>query len=218
MMRVRASLRRGRGPGGLPGVVRLRARQLDVPPTQRVLVVSVAEQRLAWWETTGPGWSHRCRGLYRISTSRFGVGTRENSRRTPTGLHRIARKIGGGWPPGTVFRGRRPVGYTWRGRPEAAIAHRVLWLEGLEPGHNRGGGCDSFARSIYLHGLGAERSLGRPTSQGCIHLAGSDLCAMFDRLAEGDLVWIGIGPLRFPTVSGPAGPSGGPRFFGSGLL
>lgn len=112
------------------------------------------------------------------------------SNRTPLGLHRVAEKIGRGQPVGTVFRGRKPVGLTWQGMPQATIAHRILWLEGLEPGHNRGGQVDSHARYIYIHGLGDELTLGRPQSCGCIHLAAADLLPLFEKIPSGTLVWI----------------------------
>ena len=35
---------------------------------------------------------------------------------------------------GTVFKARQPIGFTWAGMPDAGIVHRILWLEGLEPG------------------------------------------------------------------------------------
>jgi hypothetical protein len=127
----------------------------------------------------------------RASTSRFGSGQEVNSYKTPLGLHRVAEKIGGGQPVGAVFESRRPVGFTWQGRPNAAIAQRILWLEGLEPGFNRGGNVDSHARYIYIHGLGDEPSLGRPASRGCIHLAAADLLPIFDEVPAKTLVWIG---------------------------
>ena len=128
---------------------------------------------------------------YRISTSRFGISQVAGSNGTPLGLHRVVEKIGGGWPVGTVFKGRRPVGYTWQGMPDAKITTRILWLEGLEPGFNRGGNVDSHARYIYLHGTGDETTIGRPASCGCIHLAANDLIPLFDKLPGGTLVWIG---------------------------
>jgi hypothetical protein len=130
------------------------------------------------------------RRRYVISTSRFGIGRRMNSNQTPLGLHRIARKVGGGHPIGTVFKSRQPVGLTWQGQPAGGIAHRILWLEGLEPGFNRGGNVDTFARYIYLHGYGDELTLGRPQSCGCVHLAAADLLPLYDRLPIGTLVWI----------------------------
>lgn len=127
-----------------------------------------------------------------ISTSRFGIGSQRDSHHTPLGLHRIARKVGAGWPQGAVWRSRRFVGWTWQGHPRAAIAHRILWLEGLEPGLNRGGSVDTFARYIYLHGLGYEPSLGRPASHGCIHLAAKDILPLHDQLPLGTLIWIAV--------------------------
>jgi hypothetical protein len=91
---------------------------------------------------------------------------------------------------GTVFRSRKPIGLTWQGKPDASIVHRILWLEGLQPGFNRGGDRDTFDRFIYIHGFGDETSLGRPSSHGCIHMGASDLIPLFDRLPVGTLVWI----------------------------
>ena len=127
---------------------------------------------------------------YLVSSSKFGTGERANSNKTPLGLHRIAQKIGGGQPIGTVFRSREPIGFTWRGLPEGMIVHRILWLEGLEPRFNRGGLVDSFQRYIYIHGFGDETTLGRPVSYGCIHLAAKDLLPLYDLLPLGTLVWI----------------------------
>ena len=127
---------------------------------------------------------------YRCSTSRFGIGQIAGSNCTPLGLHRIAEKVGGGSPLGTVFKGRRPVGFTWQGLPDAKITTRILWLDGLDPDLNRGGNVDSHARYIYIHGTGDETSIGRPASCGCIQLAASDLVPLFDKLPAGTLVWI----------------------------
>lgn len=174
----------------------LRCRLLRVLPSRHLLLVSVASQRMAWLErtrklaSTSPCPSYVLRRVYVVSTSRFGTGQVAQSNRTPLGLHRIAARIGAGQPIGTVFEERRCVGLTWQGRPDAPIAHRILWLEGMEPGFNRGGKVDSFQRYIYIHGLGRELTLGRPASRGCIHLAASDLMPLFERIPVGTLVWI----------------------------
>jgi hypothetical protein len=159
-----------------------------------VLVVSIRRQRL-WVLEMGSEHSNDKSLLCsdpncRISTSAFGIGQAMDSNQTPLGLHAVARKIGAGHPIGTVFRGRRAAGFTWQGQPHATIVHRILWLEGLEPGFNRGGQVDSFRRCIYLHGFGDEATLGRPASHGCIHLAAHDLIPLFDRVPVGTLVWI----------------------------
>lgn len=127
---------------------------------------------------------------YIASTARYGIGQRENSNKTPLGLHRIAEKIGADAEPGTIFKGRRPVGNTRDGQPDARITDRILWLDGLEPGRNRGGNVDSYRRYIYIHGTGDESTLGQPDTCGCTHLAAKDLIPLFDILPVDTLVWI----------------------------
>ncbi|MBI4661275.1 MAG: L,D-transpeptidase [Verrucomicrobia bacterium] len=125
-----------------------------------------------------------------MSTSRFGVGQRTGSCQTPLGLHRVAEKIGAGCPIGTVFRSRRIVGLNWKGKSNEPIVHRILWLEGLEPGFNCGGEVDSRKRYIYIHGTNDEPTLGRPASRGCIHLSAADLLPLFDQVPTGTLAWV----------------------------
>ncbi|MCD6339418.1 MAG: L,D-transpeptidase [Verrucomicrobia bacterium] len=176
--------------------VRRACRRAAAPPPRTLLVVCLPRQRLHRFVRTdfpgpGPGGRDYCwAGACLVSSSRFGVGQEEGSFRTPLGLHRVASVHGLGLPPGAVLKGRRLTGYVWQGCPQAPIAHRVLWLEGLEPGRNRGGACDSRRRLIYLHGLGEEPTLGRPHSRGCIHLAGKDLIPLADRAGPDTLVWI----------------------------
>lgn len=156
-----------------------------VIPTRQILVVSVAGQTLSIFE------AGRLAKTLPCSTSRFGIGQTEGSNRTPLGLHRIAEKIGAGAAAGTIFKGRKIVGHT--SQPEfsdAKITTRILWLEGLEPGLNRGGTVDSHARYIYIHGTADQSGLGKPASCGCIHLADVDLIPLFDQLPAGTLVWI----------------------------
>src|SRR5678816_1736245 len=84
-----------------------------VRPTRFLLTVSVLRQEVTLWEkrkreATTPG---RKRGpqydlsaTYVASTSRFGIGQRIHSNRTPLGLHRVACNVGGGQPEGTVLK------------------------------------------------------------------------------------------------------------------
>src|SRR2546423_15054356 len=70
---------------------------------------------------------------YPVSTSRFGLGSKEGSFKTPTGKFRIAEKIGHNMPLGTVFKSRRPVKTTKKAlREEDLVMTRILWLDGLE--------------------------------------------------------------------------------------
>lgn len=176
----------------LPLAFRQTCRRLGILPTRFVLLVDVRRQRIQVVEPLPRfgGGAGTVRKTCRVSTSRFGLGQRKHSNCTPLGLHRVAQKIGGGWPTGAVFKNREMLGYTWAGRPGTAITNRILWLEGLEPGHNRGGDCDTFERFIYIHGTGNEPSLGRPASHGCIHLAAADLLPLYDAIPCGTLVWI----------------------------
>ena len=176
----------------LPLAFRQSCRRLDVQLSSFVCLVSIRRQRMEVVQPLAASITPDCivRRSMVISTSRFGVGQKKDSNCTPLGLHRVARKVGGGWPSGAVFKSREMVGYTWKGWPEAAITHRILWLEGLEPGLNRGGDFDTFARYIYIHGTGDEPTLGRPASRGCIHVAGRELISLYDLLPVGTLVWI----------------------------
>lgn len=180
----------------LPSALRVFLRTCSVRPTKFILSVTIRTQEMELHEksTDRNGFclvpSYEIKRRYRISTSRFGIGQRAGSNRTPLGMHRIAERIGGGEPVGTVFRGRKPIGLTWKGLPNGPIAHRILWLEGLQPGFNRGEGVDSYARYIYIHGIGDELNLGKPASRGCIHVSASNLIVLFDVLPQGTLVWI----------------------------
>jgi hypothetical protein len=159
-----------------------------ITPTRHVLVVSIADQTVSLFEQNKLVKKLPC------STSRFGIGQVEGSNQTPLGLHHIVEKIGAGAEIGTVFKGRKVVGHT--SQPEfadAKITTRILWLDGLEPGHNRGGNVDTHARYIYIHGTADQASLGKPASCGCIHLADADLIPLFDLLPSGTLVWISDG-------------------------
>lgn len=158
-------------------------------PPPRLVLVDVARQRVTLLEAGRPV------AVYPASTSAAGIGGEEGSNRTPLGWHRIHARIGAGAPLGTVFESRVPTGRVWRGEAAEAdlILTRVLTLEGLEDGVNRGPGRDSLERYIYLHGTNHEDQLGRPASHGCVRLANADVVELFDRVAEGDAVFIAAG-------------------------
>jgi UDP-N-acetylmuramate--alanine ligase len=154
-------------------------------PWRHLLAVDVPRQRLVLLDREGSGLAE-----YPVSTAAAGVGGAEGSHRTPPGLHRIHACLGAGQPAGAVFVSRVPSGEVWRGeaREEDLILTRVITLEGLEDGVNRGPGCDSLERLIYLHGTNHEAELGEPASHGCVRLGNADIADLFDRVGEGDLV------------------------------
>ena len=169
-----------------------KCRELSLAPTLDLLNVSISEQSLHWYRSTGTTdrQSFALHKTFPCATSTYGVGQEMDSYRTPLGLHRVKEKIGAGMPAGTIFKSRRPVGYTWRDDPDASITTRIFWLEGLEPGFNRGGKVDSHARYIYIHGTGRQDRVGHPGSHGCIHLLDEDLVTLFDNTPSGTMVWI----------------------------
>ena len=149
-----------------------------------------------------------------VSTAHAGIGGAEGSYRTPPGWHRVHRRIGEGAEAGSVFVAREPTGEIWRGQPrdDDLILTRILTLDGLEEGVNRGAGCDSLERYIYLHGTNHERLLGRPTSHGCVRLANADVRRLFDDVREGDYVLI-----TEPEALTIPDPKGKGRFHYAGL-
>lgn len=134
---------------------------------------------------------------YDASTSRFGSGNRENSLKTPVGMHRIIEKYGAGAPAGRVFRDREDTGEHWDHSQtgDNLILTRILRLEGLEQGINKGAGIDSYERYIYIHGTGREDMIGTPLSHGCVCLRNLDVIRLYDTVREGTLVYIDPPPL-----------------------
>ena len=178
------------------------ARVLGVKPV-RWLLVDVSRQMLLLIEATTVTRS------YAISTAAAGIDAQQGSGGTPPGVHRIDRKIGAGLPEGTVFDSREPTGEVYDAAGESddqvdgrqdderaaengrdLILTRILTLAGLEAGVNRGGGVDSLARYIYLHGTNQEDRVGQPVSHGCIRLTNRDVVDLFDHVEPGDPVVI----------------------------
>jgi len=190
---ARAGLSRPGAPAALP---------------ERLLVVD-AERQLATWIEAGNAIE-----AWPVSTARAGIGGEDGSYRTPPGWHRVHERIGQEAAPGTVFVSREPIGETWRGEPrdDDLILTRILTLDGIEDGVNRGQGRDSLQRYIYLHGTNHEGLLGRPVSHGCVRLSNDDVCQLFAHVREGDFVFIAAPEAR--TIPDPRGAG---RFHYAGL-
>ncbi len=124
---------------------------------------------------------------YDISSSKFGIGSRNGSNHTPTGIHAVSKKVGEGQPSGMVFKGCRPTGEVVpvdaAGRDP--IVTRVIQLSGLE-GSNK----NSHSRRIYIHGTPEERNIGRPASYGCIRMRSEDVIDLYRRVNRGTPVAI----------------------------
>ena len=131
-------------------------------------------------------WKGRVVKEYVVSTARAGVGSEEGSGKTPPGRHRVARLFGHKAELGQVFVSRRAVKGqviprdAWQGDwAKDYVLSRILWLEGLEPGVNRGPGVDSRGRYIYIHGTNQEHLLGSPASHGCIRMSNEAVRELF---------------------------------------
>lgn len=149
--------------------------------------VSVAEQMLWYIRGKDVLFHARC------ASSESGVGSKMNSLQTPLGWHSIARKVGESAPWGQVFRSRQATREVWQpgeDTTEDLVLSRILLLTGEEPGKNRGGDVDSFARNIYIHGTNDEARIGTPSSHGCIRLTNDDVIEAFRHISEDTLVLI----------------------------
>jgi L,D-transpeptidase YbiS len=135
---------------------------------------------------------------YPVSTSRYGAGEEMDSLMTPRGLHEVVERYGDGLAAGSVMVSRV---FTGEVVPEDAwpqedgedrILSRILRLTGCEPGRNRGGTLDSYARMIYIHGTNQEQHVGvRPSSHGCIRMKNHDVIELY-QLTGGLLVQVEI--------------------------
>jgi lipoprotein-anchoring transpeptidase ErfK/SrfK len=161
-----------------------------MPGSNRYLDISIAKQEMILLE------NGEVIGRYAVSTAKNGPGQRKGSECTPTGWHRIRAKIGAGQPMNSVFIGRRPTGEIYSQQLAAEqpqrdwILSRILWLGGLEPGHNRYGDVDSTWRYIYIHGCSDELMQGIPASHGCIRMKNADVIELFDSVEVGCKVFI----------------------------
>jgi lipoprotein-anchoring transpeptidase ErfK/SrfK len=117
---------------------------------------------------------------YPVSTSRFGIGTEEGSMKTPLGNFRIAKKIGHGAAPGTIFKARVPLGPD-DPLPETEdfVTSRILWLDGLDEEN-----ANTRDRFIYIHGTKHEGEIGTPASHGCIRMSNADVIELFELVDE----------------------------------
>ncbi len=117
-----------------------------------------AERQVATWLESGEAVA-----AWLVSTARAGIGGEEGSYRTPPGWHRITARIGADAAPGTVFVSREPTGETWCGEAcdDDLILTRILTLDGIEDGVNRGPGRDSLD-ALHLPPRHQPRGSARP--------------------------------------------------------
>jgi lipoprotein-anchoring transpeptidase ErfK/SrfK len=155
-----------------------------------VFVVDDSEQRMYWYK------NDKLVQKFTISTAANGLGSKPESNTTPAGAHRISTKIGKNAPRGAVFDKLQNTGeiakiYT---KPNysatALVLSRILRLDGLEPGKNKGGSVDTFNRAIYFHGTNKEGNLGKRASHGCIRMKNDEVIELFSQVPVDTLVYI----------------------------
>ena len=165
----------------------------SVDSTHHVLV-SAADQRMVLLE------KGQVIKEYPVSTSKYGLGDKRNSYRTPAGKMVIASKMGDGAPNGAVFKSRQ-----WTGEvipPDAPgrdpVLTRILWLKGRDFDTR-----NAYSRLIYIHGTPEERNIGRPVSFGCIRMRSSDVIDLYARVRVGTPVTVlpGRMPMAVRTAS-----------------
>jgi len=133
---------------------------------------------------------------YIISSSAYGTGNKAGSNKTPLGLHKVKEKYGKATPingrmVGRVFYGDIAAIYTDRTKSKTDdVTSRILWLEGMEEGKNKGKGIDSYKRHIYIHGTSEEGRLGTPASHGCIRMKNKEVIDLYKIIEVGTLVLI----------------------------
>jgi UDP-N-acetylmuramate--alanine ligase len=152
----------------------------------RLLVVSVKQQKVFLFG------KNMLIAIYQVSTAKKGVGAEKGSQKTPPGLHVICKKIGANAVNGAVFKDRVNTGDVWDGESQFGdlIITRIIQLDGMEPGINKGGNVDTKERYIYFHGTNHIKNIGKPSSHGCITMRSEDIIDLFKRVKKGDPVVI----------------------------
>ena len=154
------------------------------------IIIDISEQRLYLFE------KDVLKQSFPVSTSSFGEGSIENSFKTPLGSHQIKEKIGTNVQINTIFIARENTNKKAKIIKEKIdsdddfVTSRILWLDGLEIGKNKGSGVDSYDRYIYIHGTHEEGLIGEKASHGCIRMFNQDVIYLYDIVEEGRIVLI----------------------------
>lgn len=133
---------------------------------------------------------------YLISTGKNGMGEKMHSECTPRGWHQVYSVIGLENKLNSVFVARK-----WTGEihtPDLTLQYperdwiltRIIQLDGLEPGRNRGGSVDTLKRYIYIHGTPETTQLGKPGSRGCVRMRNQDIIEFSKWIKIGTKIYI----------------------------
>lgn len=155
-----------------------------------VIFISVKKQEMTCFE------DDKLVSTYQISTGKNGVGELINSECTPRGWHKVHSVIGLENEINSVFISRKWSGEIYsdelaKNNPGRDwILTRILQLDGMEPGRNKGGEVDSLKRFIYIHGTPDSTLLGVPGSRGCIRMRNSEIMKIANWATTNTFVYI----------------------------
>jgi len=146
--------------------------------------ISISKQRLYLFEDS------KLIRSYPVSSSAYGEGQVENSLKTPLGMHIIKSKIGTNVDKYHFFVSREHIAQKVKiihenvDSEDDFITSRIMWLDGLKDGFNKGTNVDSFSRYIYIHGTHEEGLIGKKASHGCIRMLNHDVLELYDLIPE----------------------------------
>ena len=134
--------------------------------------------------------------IYPISTSKNGLGELKGSECTPRGWHQVHSVIGQDKPMYAVFVGREWTGECYspllrKQFPKRDwILSRIIRLDGLESGFNKGDEVDTLSRYIYIHGAPEPLLKNKPLSHGCIRMRNQDIVNLANWVYKGMCLYI----------------------------
>lgn len=156
----------------------------------KIIFISTAKQEMNCFENDELVFTHL------ISTGKNGVGEVKNSECTPRGWHKVHSVIGREYPENSVMVARNWTGEIYTEELTKLFSNRdwiltrILQLDGLEPGRNKGGTVDSLERCIYIHGTPDTTQLGIPGSRGCIRMKNKEIIELASWATTDTLVYI----------------------------
>ena len=153
-------------------------------PASYSIEISISKQRLYLYE------KNKLIRSFPVSSSAYGEGQIENSFKTPLGMHKIKFKIGTNVEKYHFFVSREHIAqkaniiHEYIDSEDDFITSRILWLDGLVEGFNKGTNVDSLNRYIYIHGTHEEGLIGEKASHGCIRMLNHDVLELYDLIPE----------------------------------
>lgn len=156
----------------------------------KLIYVSISSQNMSCFE------QDKLICVYPVSTGKNGVGEMIHSECTPRGWHKVYSVIGLEQAVNSVFVAREWTGEIYSkefadNNPNRDwILTRIIQLDGLEIGRNKGGDVDSLRRYIYIHGTPDFVQLGAPGSRGCVRMKNNDIIELAQWVTTDTLVYI----------------------------